>query len=234
MAIDRQEIVQSLWYGYAKICTSPIISMFWAHNKNIVPFPYDPEASQVILEGKGWKDRNGDGWIDKNGQNFEFELTTNSGNKIREDILIKVQDYLKRIGIKIYPLPLEFKVYVDRNLNHNFDAYVGNWRVGTKVELKSIFHSSAIPDRGNNVVSYSNPQLDEVIDQARSLEDCSGQKPLWEKAQEIIHNDQPYTFLFEPKRINGINNRIKGVRLGVTDTYTNLHEWWIPESMRKY
>jgi peptide/nickel transport system substrate-binding protein len=234
MAIDRQEIVQSLWYGYAKICTSPIISMFWAHNKNIEPFPYDPETSQRILEEKGWKDTDGDGWIDNNGENFEFELTTNSGNKIREDILIKVQDYLKRSGIRVHPRPLEFKVFVDRNLNHNFDAYVGNWRVGTKVELKSIFHSSAIPDRGNNVVSYANPQLDELIDQARSLEDFLKQKPLWEKAQVIIHNDQPYSFLFEPKRINGINNRIKGVKLGVTDTFINLHEWWIPESMRKY
>ncbi len=234
MAIDRHEIVQSLWYGYAKIATSPIISMFWAHNKNIEPLPYDPETSQQILEEKGWRDTDGDGWLDKDGKDFEFDLTTNSGNKIREDILIKVQDYLRRLGIKVHPRPLEFKVFVDRNLSHNFDAYVGNWRVGTKVELKSIFHSSAIPNRGNNVVSYANLQLDELIDRARSLEDFAQQKPLWDKAQEIIHNDQPYSFLFEPKRINGINNRIKGVKLGVTDTYINLHEWWLPESMRKY
>lgn len=234
MAINREEIVQSLWYGYAEVCTSPIISMFWAHNKEIEPWPYDPEASKRILQEKGWKDSNGDGWLDKDGKKFEFELTTNSGNKIREDILIKVQDYMKRVGIKVHPRPMEFKVFVDRNLNHNFDAYVGNWRVGTKVELKSIFHSSAIPNRGNNVVSYSNPQLDEAVDKARSLEDFFDQKPLWEEAQEIIHNDQPYTFLFESKRIYGVNKRIRGLKLGITDTYINLHEWWIPESLRKY
>ncbi len=234
MAINREEIVKSLWYGYAKICKSPIISMFWAHNKTITPWPYDPEESKKIFEEKGWKDSNSDGWLDKDGKKFEFELTTNSGNKIREDILIKVQDYLKKVGIKVHPRPLEWTVFLDRCLSHNFDAYVGNWRVGTKVELKSIFHSSAIANKGNNVVSYSNPYLDEIIDKARSIEDFLEQKPKWEEAQLIIHKDQPYTFLFESKRINGINKRVKGAKLGITDTYINLHEWWIPESLRKY
>ncbi|MEW5807055.1 MAG: peptide-binding protein [Acidobacteriota bacterium] len=233
MAIDRQEIVDSFLYGFGEVSKSPIISTFWAHNKNIEPWPFDPAAAKRILEEEGWKDSDGDGWIDRNGTRFEFELTTNAGNKLREDVLVKVQYYLQRIGIKINPRLLEMPVFIDRNLNHQFDAYIGNWRVGTKVDLKQIFHSSAIPKRGYNVVSYSNSEVDDLIDRTRTMEDIMEQKPLWDRIQEIIHEDQPYTFLFESKRVNGFNRRIQGVNMGINDTYLNLHEWWIAEPKRK-
>ena len=233
MAIDRKEIVDSFLYGYGDICRSPIISMFWAQNRNIEPLPYDPEASRKILQSKGWKDSNGDGVLDKSGKKFEFELTTNAGNKLREDILVKVQDYLGKIGVKADPRTYEKGVFMQRNLNHDFDAYIGNWIVETKVDLKTFFHSSSIADKGYNVVSYSNQDVDALIDRARTLEDFLEQKPLWDRAQEIIVAEQPYTFLFESKRINGYNRKIRNVSMAFTDTFMNLHEWWIPEDQRK-
>ncbi len=232
MAIDRREIVDSFLYGYGDVCSSPIISMFWAHHKELQPLPFDPEASKEILAREGWKDSDGDGALDRNGKKFEFDLTTNAGNKLREDIMIKVQDYLGRIGIQVHPRTLEKGVFIGRNLDHDFDAYIANWIVETKVDLKTFFHSSSIKNRGYNTVSYSNPEADALIDRARALEDFAEQKPLWDKAQEIIVSEQPYTFLFESKRINGYNKKIQNVDMGVIDTYINLHEWWIPESLR--
>ena len=56
--------------------------------------------------------------------------------------------------------------------------------------------------------------------------------PVAEESIVTLHEGR--TPLFESKRINGMHKRIQGANLGVTDTYINLHEWWIPDSMRKY
>ncbi len=44
MGIDRQEIVDSVYYGYASVGHSVFPSNHWAHNKEIEPRPYDPGA----------------------------------------------------------------------------------------------------------------------------------------------------------------------------------------------
>ena len=57
-------------------------------------------------------------------------------------------------------------------------------------------------------------------------------KPLWDRYAEIIHQDQPYTFLYYLVERVGVNNRLRGVEADARGHLISAAEWWIPEQYR--
>src|SRR3569623_223344 len=70
-----------------------------------------------------------------------------------------------------------------------------NARAGNKTDFNLIFHSSQIADGGDDFISYNNPMLDQLIEKARATVDDKARMPLWQEAERILYEDQPYTFL---------------------------------------
>jgi peptide/nickel transport system substrate-binding protein len=234
MAIDRQNIVDGLWYGMARICTGPVIPYIeWAYNDDIEPYPHDPERAGRLLASQGWADHDGDGWLDRNGRRFEFELKTNLGNQVREDIAVMVQRDLAEIGIKVIPRVVEWTVFIVQTENKEFDACILAWSEDFIVNPTDIFHSRAI-DGKYNMVSYSSPLADSLMDAGRRALDHDQAGVIWRQFQEVMHRDQPYTFLYIPQRINAIHTRIRGVHMDIRGSLINIKDWWIPTGERKY
>lgn len=234
MAINRQEIVDGLWYGMAQICIGPVIPQIsWAYNSEIQPYPYNPERARQLLAEEGWADHDGDGWLDRDGRKFQFELKLNLGNQIREDISVMVQRDLAAIGIKVIPRILEWSVFIDQTEDKDFDACILAWQTDFEVNPTDIFHSKAI-DGKYNMVSYSNPEADRLMDEGRRCVDRQRAGEIWRRFQEVIHRDQPYTFLYVPLRINAIHKRIRGVHMDIRGALINIDKWWVPVGERKY
>lgn len=233
MAIDRQEIINALFFEFGEVCKGPVSPIIWAFNPELPAFPFDPSKAKQLLAEEGWKDTDGDGWLDKNGQRFEFSLKTNKGNQIREDIAVIVQDQLKKVGIKVNPTFLEWTIFSGDMNKKNFEASIAGWSVGLKMEMTTIFHSKSIPDKFN-FVSYANPEFDRLNDAAAMEMDREKAKAMWFKAQELIVDDQPYTFLYIPKQINFVHNRFKNVQMETVAWQYNLEQWWVPKAEQKY
>jgi peptide/nickel transport system substrate-binding protein len=229
MAIDRQRIIDNLYYGYAEICTSPFVPLIWAYNPNIEPIPFDPDEARRMLAAEGFADTDGDGWLDKDGERFEFEIMTNYGNQIRMDTQVMVQEMLRKVGIKARPLALEWTVFLERYKANDFDAVVQAWRIGTKADLSPIWSCEARRVGGYNRVDYCNPTVDSLNALAASILDFEEARPLFYRVQEIIYEEQPYTFLYTLQALNAISRRIEGAKPDAISVYHNLHEWWIRE-----
>ncbi|MBI4585745.1 MAG: hypothetical protein HY717_17170 [Planctomycetes bacterium] len=232
-AMDRQEIIDARLYKFAEICKGPISPIIWAYNPNLPDFPYDPEKARKWLAEEGWKDSDGDGILDKDGKRFEFTIQTNQGNKIREDITVIVQNQLKKVGISAKPLILEANTFFSNLNKKEFESAVAGWFVGLKMEMTTIWHSRSLNDKFNHVY-YSNPEFDAVNDQACDEMDREKARKLWWRAQEIIVEDQPYTFLYVPKQINFLHRRFKNVQMETIGWSYNIEQWWAPKDQQKY
>ncbi|KPL19554.1 MAG: hypothetical protein AMJ92_02560 [candidate division Zixibacteria bacterium SM23_81] len=233
MAIDRENLIEAVYFGLARLCHSPISPILWAYNPDMPDFPYDPRRAEQMLAEEGWIDRDRDGWLDKDGRRFEFTLKTNQGNRIREDITVIVQDQLAKLGIKVNPRLIEWTVFSDQTNRKEFEAIVAGWSVGLKVDLTTIWHSQSINDKFN-YVSYSNPRVDALIEVAKREMDRSKAKLLWDEAQSLIVEDQPYTFLYIPEQVNGIHKRFRNVQMDTRGTFIHPEQWWVPKDERKY
>jgi peptide/nickel transport system substrate-binding protein len=226
LGIDRQTIVDTLLGPYGRVADSPIVQMVWAHDDSIHPWPYDPAEARRILAAKGWKDTDGDGVLDKEGKPFAFELITNSGNQLRTDATVMIQDQLKKIGVQATPRQVEFNTLASLTTDGKFAAAMIGFVMDTSLDMRSNFHSQAIGE-GANYVRYRNPEMDRLIEQAASQPDVLAAKPYLDQIQQLAHREQPVTFLWESQRLTAVNKRVKDVRPTLAFSFFNLKEWWV-------
>ncbi|HVS03383.1 MAG TPA: ABC transporter substrate-binding protein [Thermoanaerobaculia bacterium] len=224
LAIDRQGLIEALYEGYARIATSPILSSVWAHDDSLQPWPYDPQEARRLLAAQGWRDGDGDGILDRDGQPFRFELSTNTGNQLRRDALVLIQEQLRRAGIDAAPRFLDGQALTAANTAHDFDATLSGWAIDTSLDVRYAFHSSEIDD-GYNFGCYANPEVDALIERIAGTQEPRDAEPLFHRLQHLLHREQPYTFLWEPQWLVGLDRRIEGASPNALLTFFDLERW---------
>src|SRR5690606_24420548 len=121
------------------------------------------------------------------------------------------QSELKKIGVEVEIAVMDGSEAIQRLMNGNYDAGYLSWELDPDPDPHSLFHSSQIPPRGQNIVYYSNPVADQLMDQARRELDQSKRKDLYWKLHEVLAEDQPYTWVCQVSVKWGVNRRVHGV-----------------------
>jgi peptide/nickel transport system substrate-binding protein len=226
LAIDRKTIVDTLLGSYGKVADSPILTSVWAHDPAVHPWPYDPKEAARILAAKGWKDTDGDGVLDKDGKPFAFELLTNTGNQLRADATVMIQNQLQKVGIRATPRQVEFNTLAAVTIAGKFQAAMMGYTIDTSLDLRSNFASASIAE-GSNYPRYRNPEVDRLVEVAAAQPDVLAERPYLNQIQEIVHREQPVTFLWESQRLTAVNKRVRNARPTATFSFFNLKEWWV-------
>jgi peptide/nickel transport system substrate-binding protein len=71
MCIDRQTMVDELFYGRSEVIHTYLPSNHPLFNDSVKEWNYDPAAAQALLDDMGWTDENGDGVRECHGCNVE-------------------------------------------------------------------------------------------------------------------------------------------------------------------
>ncbi len=234
---DRKRIIKDIYLGYAEIATSPFSPRSKQHNPAQKARPYSLANGKKLLKEAGFEDRDGDGLLEnKQGNPMEFELVYAQGSDDTERLVLFLKDMYARAGVSLLPKPTEWSVMLDLLKKRDFDAITLGWTGNLEGDLYQIFHSSQIDDAGNNSISYGNEKLDHLIEQARATINEKDRMPLWQKAEAIIYEDQPYTFLTRRKSLAFIDKRIQN--LEITKLGLNLSivpvEIYSPASKQKH
>jgi peptide/nickel transport system substrate-binding protein len=229
LGIDRSTLVESIWGPYGRVLATPIPPDVWAHHPDISPLPYDPDAARRLLDEAGWVDGNGDGVREKDGRPFSIRLLTNAGNLQREDALVLIQQQLARVGVEAQPEILEINSLVEKAYAGDFDGLLMGWTLPTTFDFRFAFHSSEA-EGGNNFIGYRNPEMDELLTAIRAQPSIEDTGPLLARLQTMLHEEQPYTFLWQSKRLVGVRNRVHDVRPNHLHNLFNLRQWWVDPS----
>ncbi len=233
MLIDRERLARDIKHGLATVNSGPFYTLGRQSDPNIKPWPYDPARAQQLLAEAGFKKVNGI-LVGPDGKEFRFRLSFNAAREERRRITTYVKDALATAGIVCEPDPMEWTVMIKRINDRQLDAACMGWGGVVEEDPKQLFHSTSREGTGDNYVGYSNPELDKTIDEARTIADMDKGLPLWHKVHRIIHEDQPYTFLYQEKQLTLVDGRFKGVeptkKLGLS---TQL-EWYVPSALQKY
>lgn len=233
LAIDRQRIVDALAFGEGKVTGHPVMSLSPIYPTDLPPHPYDPVESRRILKEHGWTDSDGDGVLDRDGVRFSFMLVSNFGNQMREDALVLIQEDLRKVGIEVATETREWTVFLDEIKAKQFDACHLAWQTNFIFDPYDIFHSEAI-DGKYNMTSYSNAAVDSLMSAATLAATPELARPLWHEMLEILHEEQPYSVLYELVYSVGVSRRVRDVKVDVRSYLVNIRDWWIAPGDRKY
>lgn len=234
MLVDRDQIIQSIAFGLGK----PAASAFYFDspdlNTNIKPLPYDPKRAAELLDEAGWTDHDGDGIRDKDGKPFRFELLGSSSSSLTAQLIPVLKESFKKAGIDMIERRIEFTVFTNNMRDHKFDATLSGWGGDLTLDPYQIWHSNSIANRGSNFISFRNAQSDQLIERARVEFDPEKRKELYWKWQELIHDEQPYTFLYYYVQPSAYQKRFQNVHFMPVRPGYDLTEWFVPKSMQKY
>ena len=234
-ATPRETIINGILMGHGIASFGPFMPSTWAENPHLKPYPQDFEKARELLKKAGWSDTDNDGILDKNGKPFQFTVVTNQGNDQRIKTAEIMQQAFKEVGVDMKIRVQEWATFLENTIHkRDFDAVMLGWTLPVEPDPYDVWHSSKTSAREFNFVSFNNPRADTLITKARqTFDQAERQKYLWE-FQEILHEEQPYLFLFSPYSLVAVHRRIKGIEPAPAGIGYNFEDWYIPENQRLY
>jgi len=209
-ALDREAIAKAIYFGYAAPADSAIPPLSWAYNKDATPkYRFNKSKAEQLLDQAGWA-KGANGTRTKDGKAFKFDMITNAGNKVRENLLLALQQAWKDVGIDASPNYVDFnKVLVPALIdNRNFDLAMSGLSFGIDPDPDQ-FHSRNISPGNFNSPGWSNADADKLMDDAVATYDRNKRKELYAKLQNIINEEPSQPPLFFGTGPTGINKRVK-------------------------
>lgn len=233
MCIDLQSVINNLYHGTARAMNGPFTPDEWAYNPDVPVIQYNPLEAQRILNSLGWVDTDHDGVLDKDGKPFKFDLLVPSGNSISLPFAQLFQSELKKIGVQLNIVTLDTSAFMQRVLSGNYEAAQLAWDLDADPDPFPLFHSSQFPPQGQNLVFYSNPEADRLIEAEQRELDLKKRIPIFRRLHEVLANDQPYTWTLQVSSKWAVNKRLRNVNdskgWGLNLWYPGELGWWIPK-----
>jgi len=205
-AIDRDEIILSLFQGYMLPLAEfvPPASPFFNPDTDVAY--YDPELAKQILDDAGYR-------MGPNG----IRIDPRTGQELREMTIltptmevaptsamlgVMVADAARSIGLPVKAEPMDFNVIVERistdlGGDRDFDMYALAWGLGRfPTHLYTLFHSSFDVDGGDNNPGLRDPEYDAAAEKVWTPRNLDEAMEAAYEAQEILSWLQPYVPLY--------------------------------------
>jgi peptide/nickel transport system substrate-binding protein len=238
MCIDLKSIIENLYHGTARAMNGPFTPDQWAYNPDVPVIEYNPPEALRILRSLGYLDTDRDGILDKGKKPLKLEMLVVGGSLASNPFAQLFQAELKKVGVQLDVVPLDFATLIQRVLAGNYESAYLSWNLDPDPDPFSLFHSSQFPPRGQNLVLYSNPEADRLMEEGRREFDQTKRKAIYQKLHALLADDQPYTWTLQVSSKWAINKRIRDVKeskgWGLFQWFPGELGWWIPANQRTH
>ena len=178
MAIDRQEIIDKVFFGLGTVGYGTIAPSHFAYDPNFKPYEKpDPEGAKQLVQqvGKG---------------PLSFELLISAGDPLNQQRAQLIQAHLKKADIDAQISQLEFAQVLKAQSDHTFTGMSDIGWSG-RIDPDGNTYDQLYTGRPNNDSSYSNPDVDRLLDEQRATSDEGKRRDALRKAEQIYVVDDP-------------------------------------------
>jgi ABC-type transport system substrate-binding protein len=185
LAINKKQIVDTVYNGARQVATGWTPPVMPGYKQGLSNFPDRDLAKAKDLLAQ-WEHDTGK----KAAQLAPIKLNFNAGAG-HEPVATIIQANLNDIGVKSVLDPRDTKTYFSQMRKGQGQFLRAGWVADYSVYdnmLFPVFGSSQI-GTGDNLVQYSNPKFDGLIDQARRAANEDARDKLYQQAEQIVLND---------------------------------------------
>jgi peptide/nickel transport system substrate-binding protein len=244
MVTDREQIVQSVFSGYAQPIHEPLPLSIVGLATEGERYPATTASAsstreqtvfqaRELLRKNGWKP-NAQGIMEKTVKKETYTLqftisTSNAPDLVKTAELVKKQ--WEEIGAKV-----ETKYYELADLNQlvikprKYDALLFGEIIGRDLDLFAFWHSSQRNDPGLNIALYTSSKADKMLETARTATNQEERLKQFKLFNEEVTKDVPAIFLYAPEFIYILPDTIQNFNLNAmsspSDRFSNVHKWY--------
>ena len=219
LAINRQELVDILFFGHGKVSNGPFLPGGFAYNDKVKPIVQNILEAKKLLKEMGYDQNNP----------FTFEIVTNTGNDTRINAAQILQYQLAKADIHMKIRVMEWQAFLNTIVHpRNYEAILLGWSLSLMPDAYPLWHSNSDKTGSFNLVSYSNPEVDKLIEEGSVTVEREKLSKIYKKIFKKITDDIPYLFLYIPNGITVINKDIKNVEPSFIGITHNQKDWIKP------
>jgi peptide/nickel transport system substrate-binding protein len=231
-ALDRNEIVAQARLGQGVLLPANVLpTVGWAYNTDLQPRRTDLEKARDLLNQAGWVLNQATGIRSKEGVPLKLRLHTNAGNSIREAMATLIQAQLRKVGIQVEVVSVEYTALLEVLLGQTFDMVLISWsHLGVNPDDMRFWSAeSDVPGKGSNFVSYYGPEVEAWLAEASVVPGCDQDRraALYRQTQVRLYEDQPYCWLDMPRNLVVVGKRVGGINPGPWNMWHDIGDWYI-------
>jgi peptide/nickel transport system substrate-binding protein len=200
-AVDKNAIIQRVLQGAGSPARSVLEAMIWGHVP-VGTYAYDPEKAKALLK-------------EANAGGAKVVLMSPENRYLLDSQVSQaVAGYLKNVGLNVDLRVIgDWPGYVDTIKKREWNGYMLGWGGSTgdpDQVLQSVFHSRRA---GNlwNLGSYSNKEVDALIDAGASTFDEAKRRQIYAEAQKKLFDDAPWLFMYRVTSFTAVGDRVKEI-----------------------
>ncbi|WP_310442118.1 peptide-binding protein [Sulfurimonas sp.] len=216
LAINRQELVDILFFNHAKVCSGPFLPGTKAFNEDVKAPLQNIKRAKELLKEAGYDEKNP----------FTFEIATSNSSELRPYAAQILQHQLKKAGVVVTLRVMEWQAFLNMVVfPRKFDSVLLGWGLSPTPDPYMFWHSDSDKQGGFNLVGYHNPKINKMIEESQNMIDSEKLNASWREMFKIITDENPYLFLYIPNSITTVNRDIKNIESAPMGIWHNYIKW---------
>ena len=219
LLIDAEALLQPV--GTGDLVSGPYVPSSPYYNHEVPPLKKD-EARAAEHLGRAGYTKKGGAWVDRSGNPLTFTLAAPRGLESAQEVVINLQSQLASSGVRLNVEFLDdaaWKSSIWRQ--RDFQLVLGQWSFDRSEDIREQFHSQGT----RNFCGYKNPEVDRLLDEARSATDPLAKKQALRQVHALVHADAPMAFLWTMDSYAAMTRRVRDVVVHPFYFFTWVRGW---------
>lgn len=214
-AIDRKALVQAVYFGNGTPAgpLSPSLKSWSPPTSAWSCYNYNPAKAKELLAQAGYP----------NG--VDFNILTLGSVKTVVDAAQVVQAQIAQAGFRAKIEVLELGKFVQEWRNSNFEAFAS--LNGGSSDPDGYFYRTFSTGGSTNVFKYSNPQVDQLLNQGRTTTNLEARRKIYAQLQVILACQGPIAHLVYGTLFSAARDNVQGFRPTPTRSLASLRDTWL-------
>jgi peptide/nickel transport system substrate-binding protein len=213
--VDREAMLGPTVFGYGTPTEVLFPPDFWAALQQDVR-PPDVERAKALMAEAGLAD------------GFNTTITSWSQYSFLSNAAVVLQEQLRQIGIEAELNLVENATMADQvYLQKNYDiAVTGD---SAYVDPNTLIFQNFKSGETGNFANYSNPQVDELIDQGIAVTDQEERARIYQEIQALLLEDLPWINLFVANQYEAMKTNVQGYVHIPTGSNASFRTTWLSQ-----
>lgn len=214
MAINRQEIVDSLLHGFGMAIYTPWGENHPFYNKDLDLsgyVPYDPDGAKALLEEAGWD------------FNQKITITAASNSEARQQICMMVQQYWLSIGVQVDVETVDFPtMFSGLSSGETMIGIMGQVGNATAVEPVDAY----TPGHAIDMSHLNSDEFYKTFLAMKGTGDMDEIRAMSSELQQKIVDEVPFIYLVSEANVQACRSNVTGFDMGDSNCrYWPVWEW---------
>ncbi|KQQ37230.1 MULTISPECIES: ABC transporter substrate-binding protein [Rhizobium/Agrobacterium group] len=194
LAIDREAIGQIVFEGTSLAGNQPFPSSSPWFNKNLPVPARDIEKAKQLMKEAGH-------------ETLDIELQ-HANSTTQTQMMQVIQSMVAEAGFNVTLKATEFATLLSEQTAGNYQLSRSDW--SGRIDPDGNLHQFVTCKGGINDVKYCNPEVDKLLNEARTSPDEAVRKEKYDAAGVILNDDMPIIYLGHQPYAYAISNKVEG------------------------